>query len=485
MDAQSLTKPWSVRIPQSLHEELVAHLFRDDDDEHGAVLVAGIASTPRGVRLLVREVVLARDTIDYVPGERGYRALTPRFIAEVSGRCGDERLCYLAVHNHGGHGRVAFSPDDLASHERGYGALLQVTDGGPVGALVLADGAVAGDIWTSEGRHRLERYTIVGPVIRHLFPQPPAASPAVDPRYDRHARMFGDFGQQRLGELKVAVIGAGGGGSLVCQLLAHLGVGWIVAIDHDRVDLTNLPRIAGATRRDALALLAERQLPFLGRLGKRFARHKVLIAARVAKAAQPGVRFEAIVGDIVDAATARQIVDADIIVLATDTMQSRLVFNALVHQYLIPGFQIGAKVRVDQATHAVEEIFAVARPVLPYPGGGCMQCGGLIPAGRLREEALPPGERAAQRYVEDDEVHEPSVMPLNAIGAALAVNDLLLMVTGLLRTDSGVRPLLYDTQERTLQTVNLAPQPGCRYCGTHDMSHFARGDRGRLPCRQA
>jgi len=114
-----------------------------------------------------------------------------------------------------------------------------------------------------------------------------------------------------------------------------------------------------------------------------------------------------------------------------------------------------------------------------------MQCGGLIPAGRLREEALSPGERAAQRYVEDDEVHEPSVMPLNAIGAALAVNDLLLMVTGLLRTDSGVRPLLYDAQERTLQTVNLVPQPDCRYCGTRDASHFARGDRGRLPCRQA
>ena len=485
MVAGSLSGTWSVRIPQPLHDQLVGHLFRDDQDEHGAVLIAGIAATDRGVRLLVREVVRARDGIDYVPGERGYRALTPRFVAEVSGRCADENLCYLAIHNHGGRGRVRFSGDDLASHERGYPALLDVTNGGPMGALVMADGAVAGDIWTPQGRHEIERYTIVGPTIRHLFPTPPRAVLAVDPRYDRHARMFGDLGQHRLRDLKVAVIGLGGGGSLVSQMVAHLGIGWIVGIDHDRVDLTNLPRIVGATRWDALGQLAGSRNMFLRRMGRRLARHKVHVAARVARRAQPGVRFEPIVGDIVDTATVRRVVDADAIILATDTMQSRLAFNAIVHQYLIPGFQIGAKVRVDKISRRVEEIFAVARPVLPYPGGGCLQCAGLIPAGRLREEALTPVERAAQRYVDDDEVHEPSVITLNSIGASLAVNDLLLMVTGLLPDDARMRALLYDAQERAVQTMNSSSELACRYCDTTGRSHFARGDRGRLPCREA
>lgn len=485
MDAGSLSGLWSVRIPQPLHDQLVGHLFRDDEGEHGAVLVAGIAATERGVRLLVREVVRARDGIDYVPGELGYRALTPRFVAEVSGCCADENLCYLAIHNHGGRGRVRFSGDDLASHERGYPALLDVTNGGPVGALVMADGAVAGDIWTPHGRHEIERYTMVGPTIRHLFPSSPQAVLAVDPRYDRHARMFGDLGQRRLRDLKVAVIGLSGGGSLVSQMLAHLGVGWIVGIDHDRVDLTNLPRIVGATRWDALGPLARSRSPRVRHLSQQLAKHKVHVAARVARSAQPGIRYKPIVGDIVDADTARHVVDADAIILATDTMQSRLVFNAIVHQYLIPGFQIGAKVRVDKSDRRVEEIFAVARPVLPYPGAGCLQCAGLIPAGRLREEALTPDERAAQRYVDDDEVHEPSVITLNSIGASLAVNDLLLMVTGLLPDDARMRALMYDAQERVVQTMNSSSDLACRYCGTTGRSHFARGDRGRLPCREA
>lgn len=90
--------------------------------------------------------------------------------------------------------------------------------------------------------------------------------------------------------------------------------------------------------------------------------------------------------------------DADAIFLATDTMQSRLVFNSLVHQYLIPGFQIGAKVQLEPSTHAVEDVYAVARPVMPYEGGGCLYCHRLISPARLQEEALTAQERAAQRY---------------------------------------------------------------------------------------
>jgi hypothetical protein len=48
------------------------------------------------------------------------------------------------VHNHGGDDAVGFSNDDLASHERGYPALLDIlADDRPVGALVVAPRAVA------------------------------------------------------------------------------------------------------------------------------------------------------------------------------------------------------------------------------------------------------------------------------------------------------------------------------------------------------
>jgi adenylyltransferase/sulfurtransferase len=63
-------------------------------------------------------------------------------------------------------------------------------------------------------------------------------------RYARHIvlREIGGTGQTRLLGATVAVIGAGGIGSPALQYLAAAGVGRLVVIDDDRVDLSNLQR---------------------------------------------------------------------------------------------------------------------------------------------------------------------------------------------------------------------------------------------------
>ncbi|MGE0539196.1 MAG: ThiF family adenylyltransferase [Dehalococcoidia bacterium] len=461
-----MKQPISLTIDAPLYAQLEQHLFPGDRDEHGAVIAAGIAETGRGTRLLARGLFLARDGIDYVPGTRGYRALTPRFVAETVEHCARENLCYLAVHNHGGGDQVRFSLQDLASHRRGYPALLDITYGGPVGALVLTPAAAAGDIWTPDGRRSLSHLRVVGPRARTLYPAPPRRPDHADPMYDRHARLFGDVGQAILGGLKVGIIGLGGGGSLVNEWLARLGIGHIVAIDFDRVELSNLPRIVGATRRDAAV-----------------GRYKVDVARRVARQANPRIRFDAVVGDILDEPTARRLTDVDFLMLASDTIQSRLVFNALVHQYLIPGVQIGAKVRTDRTTRQVTEIHTATRPVLPAAGHGCLECHDLIPAARLSEEALSEGERRAQRYVEDETVAEPSVIALNVLSAGQAVADLMLMFTGLYEGIEALPHQLHFVRERALNEVTPHANPTCLDCSTHSRSRRARGDRMRLPCR--
>src|SRR5215831_3054643 len=107
-------------------DRLHGHLFPGDGDEHGAALLCGIADGA-WTRLLVKDLILARDGIDYVSGTRGYRHLTGEFVTAQARRARDERLTYLAVHNHRGTTSVQFSGPDMASHERGYPTLLQVT----------------------------------------------------------------------------------------------------------------------------------------------------------------------------------------------------------------------------------------------------------------------------------------------------------------------------------------------------------------------
>jgi hypothetical protein len=55
--------------------------------------------------------------------------------------------------------------------------------------------------------------------------------------------------------------------------------------------------------------------------------------------------------------------DVDFLCLASDSMQSRLMFNALVH-----GVQIGAKIAVEKNTGEIDDIFVATRPVFPSPG---------------------------------------------------------------------------------------------------------------------
>lgn len=461
---------WTLVLPEGLHAELLGHLFPGDGDEHGAVIAAGVAQGEDN-RLLARNLFVARDGIDYVPGQRGYRMLTAAFIREQIVFCRDEHLAYLAVHCHGGTTRVGFSEDDMASHERGYPALGQISRGQIVGGLVFARAAVAGDLWLPDGsRVELGRAVVVGNRRLVFYPEPPPAAARRDAAYDRQARLFGDRGQAVMRELKVGVIGAGGGGSLVNQSLAHLGVGRTVVVDPERFDLTNHPRVAGSRRSDAGG-----RWPW-----QRRATLKVTIAERVAREANPGGTFVGLAANVADAAAAAALTDCDYLFLAADSAQARLVFNALVHQYLIPGVQVGAKVPVDPDTGAVGDVFTAVRFV--EPGVGCLYCNGLISARALQEEAMTADERRAQRYVDEPEVPAPSVISLNAIPAAHAVNDFLFNVLDLKTAPSSW--LRFSPRRNDVRFDEPRKDMECPEC-SNGRGRLGRGDNVPLPVRLA
>ncbi|TYL53904.1 ThiF family adenylyltransferase [Agromyces mariniharenae] len=71
--------------------------------------------------------------------------------------------------------------------------------------------------------------------------------PAIDPDSPRYARQrvlpgWGTDAQRRLADARVVVLGAGGLGSFVVPSLVAAGVGTVVVVDDDEVDVTNLHR---------------------------------------------------------------------------------------------------------------------------------------------------------------------------------------------------------------------------------------------------
>ena len=460
----------------------MCHLFPGDNREHGAVVVAGVHVLPNRVRLLVRGVVIAKDGVDHLVGPRGYLMLRAQFVHRHVSHARDERLVYLSVHNHGGSDRVEFSGADLASHERGYPTLLDLVKGMPLGALVFAPSAIAGDIWLpGEKRVRLAQATVIGQRRRVLRPAPlPAAKGVASAMYDRQVRLFGEAGQRIFANAKVGIIGLGGIGSQLAELLGRLGVGYFVLIDHDRADLTNLSRLIAARRSDVLISEATaKRFGLLGPLLDRLRRRKVDLAARNIRRANPRARIERVFGSVADQEVAESLLDCDYIFLAADAMVARLIFNALVNQYLIPGIEVGARVVTDEETGAITDVFAASRPVLP--GRGCLWCNSLINPFKLQAESTDPAQAKNQEY--GTESPAPSVITLNALSAADAVNQFQFYMTGLASEDAWGGYVRYRPLRRSVTRDEPRAEPECGECSRDSGSRFARGDNAMLPTR--
>ncbi len=468
----------TLTIPASIQTRAMAHLFPGDGDEHGLVFLCGLHQIGQNVRLLVRELVIAADGIDYVEGRRGYRMLKAEFIRPLIRRCCKERLVYLAVHNHGGFGSVAFSDDDLASHERGYPALLDLSQGMPVGALVYANQALAGDVWMPNGSRRtLDETRVLGANIDRLYDRPHKAARTQADTYARQVLMFGPLGQERLRAARVGVIGAGGVGSLLIEYLARLGVGDLVVADPDRISLSNLSRVVGATRTDTLYPLCHPNAPKAMRAwAHAHARRKVDIARRLARGASPSISFEAIADDFTKADVAARFLDCDFLFLAADSMRARLLFNAIVQQYFIPGIQLGTKIVSADSTF-LENAYGAERWVLPQEN--CLWCSGMIAPHLLAIESKTHAERVDQEY--GTPVSNPSVITMNAVVASHGANDFLLSFLGLFDPSASPEPHRFKHLDRRVVYECYRPEPTCPECGQGLESRMGRGDQAKLP----
>ena len=474
----SVSKPWRILFPARLYAQLHGHLFPGDKDEHAAVLLASIAETASDVRLLVRTLHRAVDGKDFVPGQHSYRTLRANFVTEKIWQARNEGLIYLAVHNHRGTNSVNFSNTDLWSHERGYPALLKINHDRPVGALVFAERALAGDIWLPGGqRTHLTNGIIVGQRRQVLTAGLLVQGQRQYSRYDRQVRLFGDSGQDIIGKAKVAIIGLGGAGSLLSEYLGRLGVGHFVLIDSDRVETTNLCRLVGAKHwDDGSWFFGAGGFPWLQ---KRIARRKVSIAKRNIRRANRNACVKKIAKDFFASGVAEDLKDCDYMFLAADTMRARLLFNAIVHQYLIPGSQAGVKILSRPEDGEILGVHAIARPV--YPESGCFYCNQLINGSRLTEEMQSPEERRAQQYVNDHEVLAPSVITLNALASAQAANDFIFYMTGLTHPEAHPGYVRFEPLSRKVWNDRTRTDTDCCHCSQSQGSCFARGDGMKLP----
>jgi molybdopterin/thiamine biosynthesis adenylyltransferase len=247
-------------------------------------------------------------------------------------------------------------------------------------------------------------------------------------------------------------------GSLLAEYLSRLGVGEFELVDPDIVEHSNISRIVGSSIEDA-----ERGTP------------KVEVARRLILQANPNAVMHLIQDDIAKDSVAKQLAGVDYLFLAADSMRARLVFNAIVHQYLIPGVQLGSKIRAD-GNGAVIDVASANRTV--RPGHGCLWCNQLVDSTQLAKEAKTDFERSDQAYGSDEP--NPSVISLNAISAAHAVTDFMLDYLDIRPEAEAVTYEEFSLLRRSRRLVHPRRDADCSECSQQGL-RYARADSVPLP----
>lgn len=276
-------------------------------------------------------------------------------------------------------------------------------------------------------------------------------------RYDRQIRVFGRYGQEILRRLTVAIVGAGGIGSLVLVLLVRLGVGRIIVIDDDVVEVSNLNRLAGATLEDA-----------------RKKRPKVQVLAEYAARINPAVKITTVQDSIMNASAQGYLKICDILFGCTDNQSTRWIENKFAVEHCTPYFDTGTGIKAGP-DHTIEHAGGQVRVVVP--GTGCLHCIDGIKVDIAEQEMRSEEEREIHTrlgYIEGANMKAPAVATLNGVIANLAVTEFMAYVTGFRPVHRFVG---YDFMNATVLTYTFPRDPNCYAC--NPLGALAIGDGGQ------
>lgn len=263
-------------------------------------------------------------------------------------------------------------------------------------------------------------------------------------RFDRSIRALSVEGQRRIADATVAVVGAGGLGSMVITQLARLGVGELILIDPDVVERSNLPRIYGATDDDV-------------------GRHKVDVVGEhaVESGDDPTVvgyrdRVQDVPNDVLG--------ECDVIVSAVDRVSARLHCNEVAVRtltYLVDG---GVSISTDDSDRVETERGLIQ---LVAPGvTGCLDCLGRGDPKQARIEQMNESELEAEieRGYVDADVTEPvpAITPLNGIAASAVTRTVTKLLS---QHDEPSAYLRFDGVAEELIPVATHPSDDCLTCG--------------------
>lgn len=216
---------------------------------------------------------------------------------------------------------------------------------------------------------------------------------------DRYSRQsfLGKGAQDVIASTRIGIVGLGGGGSHIVQQLAHVGFLDYSIYDDDRVEISNLNRLVGATETDAHARA-----------------FKIDVAERVIKGLQPKARVSAIRQRWQD--NPEGLKRCAIVFGCVDGFQQRRELETMCRRYLITLVDIGLDVHPHPEPDGAPSL--AGQVMLSVPGYACLRCYQYLTDARIDAEVKKYGAAGPNPQV----VWSNGILASTAVG--LAINAL-------------------------------------------------------------
>lgn len=431
-------------LPQTIAQDILT--VTGDKRETAGVLLAHWVETEGGVRLLgyrlhwlPDDTYIRRDEYGMTIRSEGY---VP-FLAEAE----SEHAFAMFVHTHPGPGANPRPSKHDHGVDHAIADLFRLRTGSAIYGAAIFSRHETGLTFTAtagpEGDVRvIDRMWIVGDRLR-LCPAFDHAEAIPFAVFDRNVRAFGPAIQNALGALHMAVVGCGGTGSAVVEMLVRLGVRRFTLIDPDVLTESNLTRVYGSYPHD----IGREKVNVLGR-------HIVTVA--------PDAAARLVKGMVTSESVARRLLDCDVVFGCTDDNAGRLVLSRLASYFLVPVIDCGVLLSSGKAGQLTG---IDGRVTTMVPGQACLVCRDRVDLRRAASELMTPEERTRlvdEGYAPALGAVEPAVVAYTSLVAATAVSELLERLIGY-----GPEPtpseVLLRCHDREISTNTITPRPG-HYC---------------------
>lgn len=431
-----------LRLTSTQYQQLRKHLLFDERESVALI----ICSRRRGAHthaFVGRRVVL----IPHDACKRSDDAVTwpTEYVDELLKDAHAMKGAIVKIHSHP-RGLRAFSYTDDVSDREVLGSIAQLVDPKlpQASAIMMPTGEIlARRVTADELGPDLWHVSVVGDDLHYWHPETPYFP---DPATMRHAQVFGQGTTDLLGRLSAAVVGCSGTGSIVVEQLSRLGIGRLVLVDPDRIELKNLNRIVNAFRDDA-------------------DNNRLKVEVLAAAVRRVGLVREvlALPMNLATPEAIRSVAECDVVFGCMDTTEGRHLLNRLSTFYNLPYFDVGIRIDAD-GRGGIAGLYGAVHYV--QPGRSSLLTRGVYDLGQVASEAMrrtSPALYARQLdegYIRGVLEERPAVISVNTFFAAQAVNEFLARIHPF-RNDSNAS---YATTAANLCDSQIVSEPEGEEC---------------------